>query len=300
MTSLTAIIKLIRPTHWIKNGFVFAPLVFSGNLFMPELFLVTLQAAVLFSLLASAIYIFNDINDAAADREHRKKRLRPIASGAVSLPLAWTLFAGLLAAVTAGCLALISVAPLLSLILAIYAVINLAYSMGLKHVQLIELFAVSSGFILRLLAGALATGIPVSNWILITTALVSLMLVVGKRRGDLAQNNDPETRRKAMSGYDIRYLDGLMIMMSATTLVSYLMFCTSEYGESRFGEWVVLTSVFVTFGIFRFLQIVIVNDGGDAPTSIVLKDRMMLGTMLGWIAAFILIIYGDRILGFMT
>ena len=297
---MTAIVRLIRPTHWIKNGFVFAPLVFSGNLFMPDLFLLTFLAAVLFSLLASAVYVFNDINDAPADREHRKKKFRPIASGAVSLPVAWGLFAVLLAAVVAGCLALLETAPYLSLILAIYALINLAYSLGLKHVQLVELFAVSSGFILRLLAGALTTGIPVSNWILITTALVSLMLVVGKRRADLAQNNDPGTMRKAMSGYDIRYLDGLMIMMSATTLVAYLMFCTSEYGEEKFGEWVVFTSVFVAFGIFRFLQIVIVNDGGDAPTSIVLKDRMMLGTMLGWIFSFVFIIYGDRILGFMA
>ncbi len=300
MTSPIDLIKLIRPTHWVKNAFVFAPLVFSGNLFEPKLFLLSLFAAVLFSLLASAIYIFNDINDAEADRLHRKKRLRPIASGAVSMPLAWGIFALLIAAVAAGCLALLDTAPLLSAVLTVYLVINLAYSLGLKHVQLVELFAVASGFILRLLAGALSTGISLSSWILVATALVSLMLVVGKRRGDLAQNNDPENRRKSLSGYDLHYLDSLMVMMSAATLVSYVMFCTSEYGEAKFGEWVILTGVFVTFGIFRFLQIVIVNEGGDSPTSMVLRDKMMLGTLIGWIVSFILIIYGDRILGLST
>ncbi len=297
MKNHSALVTLIRPLQWIKNGFVMAPVVFSGNLFVAEKFQDAVAATVLFCLLASAIYVLNDIKDAAADREHHKKRLRPIASGAVSVSTAWGLFGVLVVLVIAGAVLLFESAYALWSVLALYTVINVSYSLGLKHVQLVEMFLVASGFILRLLAGGFATGIAMTNWILITTGLVALMLVAGKRRGDLAQGNDPDTQRRAMLGYDIRYLDALMVMLSAATLVSYVMFCTSEYGAARFGEWVVLTSVFVAFGVFRFLQIVIVQDGGDSPTHLVVRDPMMASAVLGWIGLFVILIYGDKLIG---
>ena len=297
MTTTSAIVDLIRPQQWIKNAFVFAPLIFSGNLFVLEKFQAAVAATVIFCLLSSAIYVFNDVMDAPADREHRKKRLRPIPAGTVSISTAWALFFCLLTAVIAGTALLFGTLGSLWLVLTLYATINVTYSLGLKHVQLIEIFMVASGFILRLLAGGLATEIAVSNWILITTALASLMLVVGKRRGDLAQGNDPEIRRKAMAAYDVRYLDAVMIMLSAATLVSYVIFCTSDYGAGRYGHWVILTSVFVAFGVFRFLQIVIIQEGGDSPTQLVVRDPMMACTVLGWIGLFIILIYGDRLFG---
>jgi decaprenyl-phosphate phosphoribosyltransferase len=283
-------LRLMRVQQWIKNSFVLAPLFFSGSLTDPQKIGETLSAVVCFCLLSSAVYIFNDLCDVQADRQHAKKRYRPIASGAVPIPAAWALIGALLAA--AGGLLLASGANHgLAAVLVAYLGINVAYSSGLKNVPLVELCLVASGFVLRLLAGGVAIGVELTSWILICTALVSLLMVVGKRRADLGQGNDPQFQRVVLRNYDCAYLDRLLIMIAGATLVAYLLFCTSPYGHDRYGEWVVLTGAFVALGIFRFLQIVTQEGGGDSPTSLVIKDRFMRWTLVAWIAAFGVIIY---------
>jgi 4-hydroxybenzoate polyprenyltransferase len=164
----------------------------------------------------------------------------------------------------------------------------------MKHVPVLELFMVASGFILRLLAGSIIVGETPSSWIVVCTGLVSLMLAVGKRRGDIANVLDETGRRRSLKHYTLAYLDQLMTVLATATFVTYLLFCISDYGMARFGTSVAVTSIFVLFGIFRFLQIIAVQAGGDSPTDIVLGDTPLRTAILLWIVTFFVIIYVVR------
>jgi decaprenyl-phosphate phosphoribosyltransferase len=288
-SQVAAAIALMRPSQWVKSGFVLAPLFFSGKL-SPSLIVDCLLGALAFSVLSSAVYIFNDLCDLESDRHHVKKRLRPLPSGRIAVgtavALGTALFIGSIAVVAAA-----GLPSRLYLVGATYVGINLAYSLGLKHVAVLELFMVSSGYILRLLAGGIIDGEPLSPWILVCTGLVSLMLAVGKRRGDVANEMDVTGRRGSLKHYTVPYLDQLTTLLAGTTFVTYLLFCISDYGMARFGTDVTITAVFVLFGIFRFLQIVSVQNGGDSPTDMVLRDAPLRATIALWLVAFFVIIY---------
>jgi 4-hydroxybenzoate polyprenyltransferase len=294
MRKINPYIRLLRPQHWVKNLFVFVSPFFSGKFFEPAVFKQAIVAYTLFCLLASAVYIFNDLCDAEADRQHLKKDRRPIAAREISIFAAVMTMIGLLVAD-----AVIFIAgranPLLLVVFAIYAGINILYSLGMKNISLIELFMVASGFVLRLIAGAVAVDASMTSWILICTGLVSLLLVVGKRRADIALANDPSLRRKVLKSYSVAFLDSLIVVIAASTLVTYFLFCTSTYGLTRFGLFVNLTGVFVALGIFRFMQIVMMEGGGDAPTMLVIKDKVMVATLLGWAAVFFGLLYGEAL-----
>jgi 4-hydroxybenzoate polyprenyltransferase len=286
--------NLLRPWQWIKNGVVFAGIFFGGLLFNAEALRQALEVFVLFCLLSSAVYVFNDLFDADADRQHAKKLDRPIASGAISPFAACSIIVALL--LTVMVIFVATKAPVeLILPFCLYLIINFAYALGAKHFPLVELFLVASGFLLRLIAGGIAVRVPPTSWILVCTGLVSLLLVVGKRRGDLAQDNDPVARRRVLATYSLPYLDALIIVLASSTIVAYLLFCTSTYGQSKFGDWVLATGVFVVFGVFRFIQIIMMNDGGDNPTALIIKDKMMSLAILGWAAVFFFIMYGSHI-----
>ena len=189
---MIALIQLLRIRQWVKNGFVLAPMFFSSEMFHSTAVLRGLAAFVVFCLLSSAVYIFNDWRDLESDRAHLKKRSRPLAAGTVSVPTALSLVAALIAG--AGILTILLDLPKgFSVTLAIYVAINVSYSLGLKQVPLLELFLVASGFMLRLLAGAYALQVQLSPWITIATATLALLVTVGKRRGDIAQQNDLES-----------------------------------------------------------------------------------------------------------
>lgn len=292
--NISALIKLIRPQQWLKNGFVFAALFFAGRMFEWDSILKAAETFGLFCMLSSAIYIFNDIRDVEADKQHIKKKHRPLPSGQISLTTAWVLLLLLLGGLV-GLFILMGANYKLGIIFAIYALVNFLYSIGLKHMPLVELFLVASGFVLRLIAGAVAIDAEISGWILICTGLVSFLLVVGKRRADIAQENDPSSRRKVLEKYTLQFLDSLIVVMAASTLVTYLLFCTSTYGQSRFGVFVNLTGVFVALGIFRFMQIVMVEQGGDSPTGLVARDKVMVVTILCWALTFFGLIYGIKV-----
>ena len=178
------------------------------------------------------------------------------------------------------------------LILALYAVLSVSYSVGLKQIALLELFVVASGYVLRLLAGASAAGVVPTPWIIATTGLLALLLVAGKRRDDIAQESDPNFHRRSLMKYSVVYLDNLIAVLSGATIVTYLLFTVSDYARDRFGgDWGLLTAVFVAFGILRYMQIVSLESGGGSPTTLVVKDPWLRYTVLAWGLTFLAILY---------
>lgn len=286
---IAAAIALMRPKQWVKNGFVLVPMFFSGHGDLP-LAASALIAAISFCLLSSTIYILNDLCDLEDDKLHEKKRFRPLPSGRISVPAAIGLGAALLS--TSIALPFLAGLPIgFFFLAALFAAMNLAYSLGMKHIPILELFILSSGYVLRLIAGSTIVGEPLSSWIVVCTGLVSMMLAVGKRRGDVANALDQAGRRRSLQHYTVPYLDQLTTLLAGATFVTYLLFCISDYAMQRFGADVTITSVFVLFGIFRFLQILTVESGGDSPTDIVVDDGPLRISIFMWLLTFFVIIY---------
>lgn len=285
-----AILRLLRLRQWVKNGFVLAPLFFGVELLNRQSLLHAAAAFAIFCLVSSAVYLFNDWRDIDADRNHAEKKHRPLASGAVSLATAAMLFV-----VLAGLAVAIGVAADLPrgfyVTLAIYIVVNVAYSLGLKQVSVLELFMVASGFVLRVIAGGYATKIYLSPWILIATAMVALLLTVGKRRGDIAGKHDLSNGRRSLSQYNAAYLDLVLAALTGGTLVVYLIYCVSESAIQRFGSAVLLTSLPVAMGLLRYLQLVLVKNKGAAPTDLVVQDPGLVAIVAIFIAMFGILIY---------
>lgn len=286
--TLQAIVELLRPYQWAKNGFVLVPLFFGRNLLHPDSAAKATAAFAAFCILSSAVYIFNDWRDMAADRTHAKKKLRPLASGQLSPATALSIMAVLL-----------FIAFFLSLLLpskfllcaAIYLAINIAYSLGLKHVPILEIFLVSSGFVIRLLAGGYAVAVEQSPWVIAATLSIAMLLSVGKRRSDIARDYDRQGGRKSLSGYTLNYLDMVLAALTGTTLVVYLLFCVSDYAVGRYGQIVIVTALPVAAGLLRYLQLLIVYGDGDAPTELILSDKSMMAIVALFIAIFGVLIY---------
>lgn len=285
-----AALKVMRPRQWVKNGFLFVPLFFGAELASESAYAPLAVAFICFCLISSAVYILNDICDAGADRKHQTKRLRPIASGAISPLQAGVvglvlLGSGLLAPLTVG------LPPAFYGIVASYLFINIAYSLGLKHIAVLELFMVSSGFVLRLLAGGIVAQISLSPWIIVATGMISLLLATGKRRADLALDNDPGKLRRSLQGYTVEYLDAVLAAIAGGTFIVFILFCASDYAIERYGRAVLVTSVPVGLGVLRFVQAVMVHNGGDSPTDLVLRDRFILTTVAVFVLLFAILLY---------
>jgi decaprenyl-phosphate phosphoribosyltransferase len=287
---MIALLELMRPRQWIKNGFVLAPLFFHTDLLHRTQVAHALIAAAAFCLASSAVYIFNDWRDMEADRVHAKKKGRPLASGRISVGAAL----GAMLALLAGAVAAVVLGGLpreFGLILALYLAINLGYSLGLKQVGIIELFLVSSGFILRLLGGGIALAVTLSPWIVIATGTIALLLATGKRRGDIARRNDVQGARKSLAGYNLAFLDSVLSALAGATLVVYLLFCVSDYAAGRYGPNVLVTAIPVAAGLIRYLQLIIVYEDGDSPSDLVLRDRGLFSTVVVFMAIFSILIY---------
>ena len=284
-----AYFKLIRPKQWSKNVFVFVPLFFSGE-FQVENVNRAILGFFVFCTLCSAIYVLNDWFDIEADRQHKKKRTRPLASGLVFKKEASFLI--LLLFLMTICVCFFqnySISTLAYLVF--YGVLNIAYSLRLKHIPILELFILASGFIVRLLFGAAVVEVTLSLWIIICTGLLSLMLAIGKRRGDLVQNNDGKMMRKSLTYYNLTFLDQINVLSATTTFTGYLIFCTTSFAINRFGQEVIITAVFVLFGILSYLRLLILDEAGDDPTSLVLGDNGIRIAILFWIISFAILIY---------
>jgi 4-hydroxybenzoate polyprenyltransferase len=287
---LKALIKTMRPRQWTKNGFIFFGLIFDKQLFMVEPFLRTVAGFLLFCLVSSAVYLFNDIADVEADRNHPEKKKRPIASG--KLPVRVALSTALLLTFIAIPLGYL-LSPLFALVLAAYLIINLLYSRWLKHVSILDVLIISSGFVLRVAAGVILIS-PVerfSPWLYMITILFSLYIGLGKRRAEmslLAQG--ASAHRKVFEGYTIPLLDQYITIVSGMTIIAYSLYTFSAPNLPE-NHSMMLTIPFVVYGIFRYLQLIQTGHAAGSPDEVALKDRPLQITVLLWGLAVIAIFY---------
>jgi len=268
---LNSIIKLIRPHQYIKNIFIFMPIFFIGHITNIELILITTTAFVAFSISASAVYIFNDYQDIDDDRKHPEKKHRPLASGSITKKFAITLI-GVFFIIGISIMATISFQVVG--ILCIYITLNIAYSLYLKHIAILDVSIIAICFVLRLFIGSSATGTALSMWIIITTFLLALFIALAKRRDDiLFFLNTGKKMRRAIDGYNLQLIDGAMMIMASVVIVTYILYTTSiEVLQRMQSEYLYLTALFVILGIMRYLQISFVENNSGSPTKIVLRD----------------------------
>jgi 4-hydroxybenzoate polyprenyltransferase len=288
--SAAALIRLARPRQWVKNVFVVAPLFFTPSAANAHNLGVTAAAFLVFCLLASAIYVFNDWCDCEADRAHPSKCTRPLASGEVSRGIG-LLWAAILAAGGAA-LALGVLPPSAMALAGVYALMSAAYSIWLKHVAVLDVLIVAAGFVLRVDAGAAAIAIVPTPWIVICTFLLALFLALAKRRDDLVKDMSG-AHRPALAGYNQQFVDTALGVVLAALLVSYLIYTTDAAVMHKFGtDRLYLTAPFVAAGVLRYLQIALVEQRSGSPTDLAITDRFLILAVLGWIATFAVLLYG--------
>ena len=284
------IFTLMRPHQYVKNLFIFAPLFFVGDITNIGFLGNSLIAFVAFSIAASGIYVFNDLVDIESDRAHPKKKSRPLASGVVSKKIAYVLIA---VCPTIGVIILLSLSLQTASVLAIYILLNIAYTLKLKHIAILDVAIIAIGFVLRLFVGSSIANIELSHWIVIMTFLLALLLALGKRRDDveifLSTGNK---MRRSMEGYNLGLIDASMSIMAAVVIVSYILYTTSTQVITRLdSNYLYLTALFVLLGILRYLQIVFVEKNSGSPTKIAIKDTFIKLTIFCWVASFAWIIY---------
>jgi 4-hydroxybenzoate polyprenyltransferase len=285
-----ALIKTMRPRQWPKNGFIFFALIFDKRLFIVEPFLRTLAGFFLFCLISSAVYLFNDVADVEADRNHPEKKHRPIASG--QLPVSVALAVALLLVIVVLPLAYL-LSPWFALVLAVYFANNVLYSRWLKHISILDVLILSSGFVLRVAAGVLLIA-PVerfSPWLYMITVLFSLYIVLGKRRAELSLlAQGASAHRKVFDGYTIPLLDQYITIVSGMTIVAYSLYTFSAPNLPE-NHTMMLTIPFVVYGIFRYLQLIQTGHAAGAPDEVALKDRPLQVTVLLWGLSVIAVFY---------
>jgi len=297
MSINSSIIQLLRPHQYIKNTFIFLPIFFALKITEVNLLFNALIAFVAFSLTASAIYIFNDILDIEEDRRHPKKRNRPLASGAITKSQAIAIIATLLVAGLSTIFIFFSSSIHTQynviVLFIIYIILNVAYSLYLKHVAILDVVIISIGFVLRLFIGSAVTDILLSKWIIIMTFLLALFLALAKRRDDVLIYLDTGKKmRKVIDGYNLQFLNIAMAIMASVVIVAYIMYTTSsDVVEKVQSDHLYVTALFVILGIVRYLQIAFVYKDSGSPTKIVLKDHFIQLTLFGWIISFICILY---------
>ena len=286
---LKAIIRAMRPRQWAKNVFIFAALVFDEQLTQQEPLLRTIAGFVLLCAISSAVYLVNDIADVESDRQHPTKRNRPIAAGQLSVPLALALAIALAVIALAAGFAL---ATSFGWIITIYFVLNLLYSLWLKHKPIIDVMIIAAGFVLRVAAGvALIEVARFSPWLYVCTTLLALIIGFGKRRAEIILLSDgANAHRKVLDGYTLEFLDQLIVVVSASTIMAYSLYTFSASNLPP-NNRMMLTIPFVIYGVFRYLYLIHVEDAGGAPEELILKDRPLLATLILWGMLAVAILY---------
>ena len=287
---MSPLIHAMRPREWVKNVFVLAALVFTKRIFDPSDLLQGGLAFACFCLISGAAYLFNDIRDRENDRQHPLKRHRPIASGALRVSIA------ALAAVLLALIALIGgfyVHPHFGIVLLIYAVLNIAYTLYLKHIVILDVMIIAAGFLLRAIGGAVAIQVAISSWFILCTMLLALFLGFAKRRHELALlEGDASTHRRILAEYSPQFLDQIIAIVTAGALVSYALYTMSPEVIEKLGtKYLNLTIPFVIYGMLRYLYLIYKKDGGGNPTSTVLGDIPLLIACALWLLTLGLILY---------
>ncbi len=284
-------LRLLRPVQWIKNVLVFSGVLFGGEFSNISLWGSAIIVALGFCFVSSAIYILNDIFDCESDKIHPKKRLRPIASGEVSLSTAKLL------SIVLGSLGLALgafISPAAFGILAAYLCLNIAYTLSLKHIVILDVFCISAGFMLRILAGTIGLDIPPSKWLVLCGMMVTLFLGFAKRRAELVSTQfSQKDHRQVLEEYSISYLDHLIIVCVTGTILTYALYTMSpETIAVHRTENLILTVPFVIYALFRYLYNIHATKSGGDPTNDLIKDRHIAVSFLMWLVLTIAIIQG--------
>ncbi len=275
---MKAFIKLLRPAQWSKNIFVFVPLIFSKNLSNNNFLFDVFLGFIFFSLASSLVYIFNDIIDAEKDKLHKTKKNRPIASGVISVYVAIILiiFISLL----------ISTSFFINdinfnLVLSGYILLNISYSLLLKRIVIIDVLSIAMGFMLRVIAGALIISVPLSSWLILTTLFLSLFLAVTKRRSEFVIYENDNGTRRVLKDYNLKLIDQLLAISAGGIIIAYSLYSVSERTVNYFHtENLVFTTVFVIYGIFRYLFLIYKNNEAENSIEILIKDLPSLLNIL--------------------
>lgn len=285
-----ALLKTLRPQQWVKNLFVLLPLVFSQKLLAPDSILTTLGAVGLFCLASGVVYLINDLVDVERDRQHPVKCKRPIAAGDLSIGGARLAAALLGPGVLAGGYLL---SKPLALVLAAYVTLNLFYSIVLKHIPYVDVISIASGFLLRVLGGALALGVPASTWLLVCTALLACYLGLGKRAHELASLGDKAKQaRSVLERYNLKHIKIVMLVTAVATLIAYVLYTISAETQAAFGtRYLAVTGPFTLLGLLRFYQLVTHPHRESSPTDQMLRDWPFIGNLALWGATVIIVIY---------
>jgi 4-hydroxybenzoate polyprenyltransferase len=284
------ILKEMRLRQWTKNVFVFAALVFDRQLTNIVSLERTFGAFAIFCLLSSSVYLINDIMDVEADRHHPTKKNRPIAAGKLSIPVA-LIAAGILIVISLTSAFLLSIE--LAIIAGVYLLLNLAYSKWLKHIPLIDVMVIATGFVLRVVAGVSVIQVErFSPWLYIVMTLLALYIGFGKRRAEMTVLTEESnaSHRKVLDGYSITLIDQLITIVSSTTIIAYSLYTFSAPNLPE-NHVMMLTIPFVIYGIFRYLFLIQIKNSGGAPEELLLKDLPLQATFLLWGLSVLLIFY---------
>ena len=286
--------ELLRIKSWVKNGFLFLPLVFALKLLEQDLFISVVIAFFSFSFCSSFIYIINDVLDAKADALHPRKKNRPIPSGKISSRLALMIGFGCLA-VSFGLVFSFAISVFFSYVLLCFLFLNVAYVLVLKNIHLIELFVVAINFVLRVLAGCFVINVAPSNWILVVTFFLSLLLVLVKRRAELVVlGTNAAAHRKVLKYYSEGFLDKLILIAATITITAYILYSIDPKVTFLLKtNSLIYTSVFVVIGVFRFVQLSEGKEfeGEGDPTTLLFKDRFTQLILLAWLISLFLLLY---------
>lgn len=283
-----AALLLMRPRQWVKNAFVFAPLFFTPAAMSVDAMQAVFLVFVCFCCVSSGVYCLNDVRDRDSDKIHPKKRLRPVASGRISVAAAVAL-AGVL--IASGFAIAMTLAPAALPALLLYLIVNIAYNIILKNIAIIDVLVISFGFVLRVYGGAEIIGVVPTPWIQICAGLLALFIALAKRRDDVVLAIGTE-HRVSLSGYTRLFLDVCIGVTLAALLVSYMIFTLMDDAMARLGsDRLFMTVPFVIAGIFRYLQLTLVFERSGSPTELVFKDWFLMAAVAGWLLVYAYLIY---------
>ncbi|MFH1387415.1 MAG: decaprenyl-phosphate phosphoribosyltransferase [bacterium] len=287
---MIAIWRSLRPKQWAKNLFLFAGLIFSVKFFDLPLLAITASAFTLFCLLSSSIYLINDIRDKESDQKHPTKKLRPIASGQLSVPLA--LFVAIIFA-SFSLIASFYLNIAFGLVALTYFILMVSYTFILREIVILDVFSIAAGFVLRAIAGVVVIGVILSPWLFICTILLSLFIALGKRRNELVTLSGNATEhRKILDEYNPALLDQLISAVAGSTIIAYSLYTLWPDTVAKFSSYNLVYSVpFVLYGIFRYLYLIYQKGKGGKPEELLLTDMPLLINILFWISSLIIIIY---------
>jgi 4-hydroxybenzoate polyprenyltransferase len=290
ISKLKPLMVSMRPGQWAKNLFIFAGLIFSGNLFHSEILLRVSYGFILFSLVASSVYIFNDIIDLEFDRTHPEKKNRPLAAGLLSV---YAAYAGAIVLALASLIGALALDRVFFAILLSYLIINFAYTIKVKKMVILDIMCIASGFVLRVIAGTELAKVMPSDWLILCTIMLSLFLGFSKRRHELATSGtDAISHRNVLGEYSLSFLDQMIAVATACTVMSYALYTLSPQTVSRFGTRNLVFSIpFVIYGLYRYLYLIHQKNMGGNPTRELISDIPLLINALLWALLVVLIIY---------